>query len=332
MAIDWEQIAGYLARVRLEAREQAMKESADITENAVKDAACVNPKAKKRKRDVSVAIEKERVAQEQPQGDSQLPWTAAECKRVWMHVVYGDKSEYGSVDSTNSGSKTICQSIADPSTFYADGWGECIAERQRAILHASFTVSGGELFRRRNHALAFQLAKDNICGAGNGASSMLSPRRRSDYYLPLYITAQIPSREKQGLGLRIEEIDMGSRQAVVMGEPHPWSEANGTSMSSFERDERAKICPGMELLSINGGELIPATLERAVELVSNAISPVQLTLRFPPEDASFKLYGSEDECFSEQDRKRLKGYYRMNKRQRASETANLGGRTHDHDA
>jgi len=83
---------------------------------------------------------------------------------------------------------------------------------------------------------------------------------------------------------------MGSRQAVVMGEPHPWSENNIHIMSEFERGERAKICPGQELLAINGGQLVPATLERAVELVASAESPVQLTLRFPPEDGGH--YGS----------------------------------------
>ena len=110
-------------------------------------------------------------------------------------------------------------------------------------------------------------------------------RGREKHREPLFITAHIPSRERQGLGLRIEEIDMGTRQAVVMGEPHPWSEQNIGIMSEFERGERAKICPGQELLAINGGQLVPATLERAVELVAIAESPVQLTLRFPPEDS-----------------------------------------------
>jgi hypothetical protein len=100
----------------------------------------------------------------------------------------------------------------------------------------------------------------------------------------LFITAHIPNRASQGLGLRIEEIELGSRQAVVMGEPQPWSENNIHIMSEFERGERAKILPGQELLAINGGQLVPPTLERAVELVTSSESPVQLTLRFPPED------------------------------------------------
>ena len=69
-----------------------------------------------------------------------------------------------------------------------------------------------------------------------------------------------------------------------MGEPQPWSENNIHIMSEFERGERAKILPGQELLAINGGQLVPPTLERAVELVTSSESPVQLTLRFPPED------------------------------------------------
>ena len=106
-----------------------------------------------------------------------------------------------------------------------------------------------------------------------------------DQRKPSFITAHIPSREKQRLGLRIEEMDMGTSQTVVVGEPHPCSEQTIGSMSKFERGERAKICPGQELLAINGGQLVPATLERAVELVAIAESPVQLTLRFPPEDS-----------------------------------------------
>jgi hypothetical protein len=383
MALDWVQIAAYLARARREARELAATTNATKVANAAKataiaadtasaaalDAAvakdtaavaeetAVKSATKKRKRAESPTRENTHNAQQQKQHhavaadvgvDAEHPWTAAECERVWAQVVYGDVSgdhasgmvavgtagKAGSTIPDGAGEgEAICKSIADPSTFYEEGWGECIAERQRALLEASFTVTGGDLFRRRNHALAFQLAKDEICGTGDGgdavraSSSSLSPCRPSDYVLPLYITAHIPSRENQGLGLRIEEIDMGPRQAVVMGDPHPWSEANSGAMSSFERDERAKICPGMELLAINGGELSPATLERAVELVTSAESPVQLTLRFPPEDASFKLYAKEDECFSMEDRQRLKGYYPVEKRRRASATVDLDGRS-----
>ena len=88
------------------------------------------------------------------------------------------------------------------------------------------------------------------------------------------IEAVIPSRKKHGLGLRIEEIEIGNRQAVVMGHPH----AHSMDMDSFEIRERAKIKPGMELIAINGAPLNPPTLERAVELVSSAATPVKLTL------------------------------------------------------
>ena len=207
------------------------------------------------------------------QGDNTV-WPSAQCRRVWKAAVYGTTNhEHENVqDDPGSDNESMAATIAPPNESQAKQWEESIAERQRSILEDSFVLSGGALYRRNIQA-KHQLKRSR-------GEYIQRPTTRS----PLFITAHIPSRKNQGLGLRIEEIDMGSRQAVVMGEPHPWSENNIHVMTEYERGERAKICPGMELLAINGGQLVPATLERAVELVATADSPVQLTLRFPPED------------------------------------------------
>ena len=146
-------------------------------------------------------------------------------------------------------------------------------------LNAQLIIDGKMIYKLKKK----KLRSENTTIGYRGVTKQRRPKS------PLFITAHIPIRAS-GLGLRIEEIDMGSRQAVFIGEPHPWSEKNIHIMSEFERGERAKICPGQELLAINGGQLVPATLERAVELVASAESPVQLTLRFPPEDGGH--YGS----------------------------------------
>ena len=246
-AVDWCKVSRYLARVRLE-RQVAMMGGA-VSYNT-----------------------------------GEAVWSPAHCRKVWKAAAYGINSGSESSSASSSSSSThddassdnesMESTVAPPDVFHADGWEECVEERERAILEESFVLSGGALYRRKCHAI--QHLK-------RSRRDIEHQRPRS----PLFITAHIPSRERQGLGLRIEEIDMGSRQAVVMGEPHPWSENNIHIMSEFERGERAKICPGQELLAINGGQLVPATLERAVELVASAASPVQLTLRFPPENGRF---------------------------------------------
>ena len=260
-AIDWYKVSRYLARVRLE-KLVTMLGGATMMHT---------------KNDNTV-------------------WSPSHCRRVWKAVVYTTDSKDSSSASSSSTSssststsstapasstsveddpdsdtESMIATIAAPAQFQEEKWASCIAERERSILEESFVLSGGALYRRKCQA-THHLKRTR------GEIEQRRPRS------PLFITAHIPSRASQGLGLRIEEIDMGSRQAVVMGEPHPWSENNIHIMSEFERGERAKICPGQELLAINGGQLVPATLERAVELVASAESPVQLTLRFPPED------------------------------------------------
>ena len=222
---------------------------------------------------VKVADYLERVRQAQhgmSQADATHTWTARECHLIWRNIAYGDAPESVAEEDAGSDHEEITSSITKGVTQNSIvALAKSIAEHERAVLDASFVLSG--------NAHAEQSTGKRKFGGGF-----------ADAPQPLYITAVIPTREEQGLGLRIEEVEIDSRQAVVMGDPHPWAENHRNNMRKFERDERAKIFPGQELLAINGIELNPPTLERAVELVASAASPVQLTLRCLPDGAGSK--------------------------------------------